>query len=104
MSSPAALVTGAGGRAGIAAAVCRTRLRDGWRVAATGLAGPDAAAMAEELGAAGDFAWRGFDLGDAQAPAAAVAWAHGVLGGLDGLVAAHARSQLGGVLAATAVE
>ena len=104
MSSPAALVTGAGGRAGIAAAACRALLRDGWRVCATGLEGGDVAAMVDELSAHGDFAWRAADLGDPHAPADVVAWAHQRLGGLDGLVAAHARSLLGGVLDTTAAE
>jgi 3-oxoacyl-[acyl-carrier protein] reductase len=104
MSSPTALVTGAGGPAGIAAATCRALLRDGWRVCATGLGGGDVEAMVEELSASGDFAWQEFDLGDPQAPAAAVSWAHRRLGRLDGLVAAHARSLPGGVLEASAAE
>ena len=104
MSSPAALVTGAGGRATIAAATCRALLREGWRVCATGLPGGDVEAMVEELSALGDFAWRPFDFADPQAPATAVAWAQERLGDLDGLVAAHARSLRGGVLEVTAEE
>lgn len=105
MRTQAALVTGAGSPRGIAAAVCRALVRDGWAVAATGLpAGGAFAPVIEELASSGRFVWRGFDLGDAGAAADAVAWAEAAVGPLDALVAAHARSLRGGLLDATAEE
>jgi len=99
-----ALVTGAGGPGGIAAAICRALLRDGWAVVATGH-GPGGDALVAELGETGRFHWRDADLADtAQIPALfdtaeQLAGSH-----VDALVAAHARSLRGGLLEVTPAE
>lgn len=102
-----ALVTGAGGPRGIAAATCRALLRDGWTVVATDLraGGGNGEAPAPELHATGRFHRCDADLADtAQIPALFDAAEQLTGGGVDALVAAHAHSQLGGLLDVTAAE
>jgi 3-oxoacyl-[acyl-carrier protein] reductase len=111
-----ALVTGVGGRSGIAAAVCRALMRDGWHVVATGWradaakqehAGDDCDGLdglVAELSAQGGFAWHDADLGDPAAVPRLFDLAETQLGGVDALVAAHARSLTGGLLEVTAAE
>lgn len=108
----AALVTGVSRLDGIAVAVVRSLVRDGWTVAGTGYrpydetepwgAEPDAP---EQLLAEGSLAaWSEDDLGDASAPARVVAAAEQAVGPLTALVIVHTESRLGGVLDTTAAE
>jgi 3-oxoacyl-[acyl-carrier protein] reductase len=100
---PAALVTGATRRAGIAAAVVRALRRDGWEVTTTGLRAYDAsepwgsdAREAEEIAGPGRF--NEDDLGDPSAPARVLDAAEAAAGPLTALVACHTESRLGGIL------
>jgi 3-oxoacyl-[acyl-carrier protein] reductase len=116
MQERGALVTGVGGRSGIAAAVCRALLRDGVRVVAAGWrdyasvqphAGEDCDgldALVAELGESGRFWWHDVDLADASAPSRLFDAAEASLGSVDALVAAHARSLRGGIAEVTAAE
>jgi 3-oxoacyl-[acyl-carrier protein] reductase len=111
-----ALVTGVGGRSGIAAAICRALLRDGWNVVACGStayasaqawAGSDCdglESLVDELGASGRFDWRDVDLEDVAAIPALFDTAHALVGPIDALVAAHARSLNAGVMEVSAAE
>jgi 3-oxoacyl-[acyl-carrier protein] reductase len=99
---PAALVTGATRRAGIAAAVVRALARDGWEVATTGFRPYDASEPwgsdtkeAEELAGAGRF--HEDDLADPAAPERALDAAEAAVGPLAALVVCHTESRLGGV-------
>jgi 3-oxoacyl-[acyl-carrier protein] reductase len=111
-----AVVTGVGGRSGIGAAICRALLRDGWSVVACGWtayagaqpwAGSDCDGLeplVDELGATGRFHWRDVDLEDTGAIPALFDAAHALVGPIDALVAAHARSLNGGIMEVTAEE
>lgn len=99
---PAALVTGASRRAGIAAAVVEVLRRDGWSIATTGWRAYDASepwgaqpGEAEEIGGG---AFVEVDLADPRAPAEVLAAAEAVVGPLTALVVVHAESRLGGIL------
>jgi len=111
-----ALVTGVSRRRGIGFAITRRLLADGasvfaqswtahdeaqpWGADPTGLAG-----MLEELGGEGaNLAHAEHDLSRPSAPAELVAQAAERLGGLDTLVANHARSSIGGLASLTAEE
>jgi 3-oxoacyl-[acyl-carrier protein] reductase len=105
---PAALVTGATRRAGIAAAVVRALRRDGWSVATSGWRPYDETepwgsepAEAEEI-AGGVFIEA--DLADPVAPARVIEAAAAAVGPLTALVAVHTESRLGGVLETTAAD
>jgi len=99
---PAALVTGASRRGGIASAVIEALRRDGWTVATTGWRAYDASEPwgsqpkeADELGG-GTFIEA--DLSDPDAPAAVLDAAEEAVGPLTALVVLHTESRLGGVL------
>jgi len=109
-------VTGVGGRSGIAAAVCRALLRDGFSVVAAGWreyagaqphAGGDCDgldSLIAELGASGRFWWHDVDLSNAAAAPRLFDAAESALGAVDVLVAAQARSLLGGLAEVSAAE
>jgi 3-oxoacyl-[acyl-carrier protein] reductase len=109
-----ALVTGVGGRSGIAAAVSAALLRDGWSVFATGnrqyaheqphSGDDDLDALIAELAADGRFHWRDSDLADVASIPSLFDAAEAAFGPVDALVAAHARSLLGGLLEVTPQE
>ena len=100
----AALVTGATRERGIAAAVVRALLRDGWDVATTGLRRSD-----EEQGLGGGTftdapCFFEADLAEPDAPARVLDAAEAAVGPLTALVACHAESRRGGVLDTGAVD
>jgi 3-oxoacyl-[acyl-carrier protein] reductase len=102
-----ALVTGVSRRAGIAWAVVERLVADGWAVSATGWPRHDAQQPwgrdAQEPSIPG-VVWTAADLADPAAPARLVD-AHAVQhGGLDALVAVHARSSHQDLLSLTAAE
>jgi 3-oxoacyl-[acyl-carrier protein] reductase len=117
MGTRGALVTGVGGRSGIAAAICRALLRDGWTVTAAGWraeasrqphAGEDCDgldALVDELAATGRFTWHDADLADPAGVPRLFDAAEAQAGdGVAALVAAHARSLQGGLAEVTATE
>lgn len=87
---PAALVTGAGRRGNIARAVVGALERDGWSVATTDVRADGVELTVED------------DLGDPDAPARVLDAAKSAVGPVTALVNAHARSERGGLLEATA--
>jgi 3-oxoacyl-[acyl-carrier protein] reductase len=99
---PAALVTGASRRAGIAAAVAETLRRDGWSVATTGWRAYDASeswgSRPEEADEIGGATFIEADLSDPDAPAQVLGAAEATIGPLTALVVAHTESRVGGVL------
>jgi 3-oxoacyl-[acyl-carrier protein] reductase len=113
---PAALVTGASRRAGIASEVALALARDGWDVATScwrpydttepwGSRPEEAEALVEELRSLGVRA--GLyedDLADPAAPARVLDGAEAAVGELTGLVAVHAHSEVGGLLETTAAQ
>lgn len=111
---PAALVSGASRRGGIAAAVALGLAGDGWDVAMTGWGAFDeteswgfepaaADALVEELRALGvRAAYHEDDLADPAAAARILDAAEGSVGPLTALVNAHAHSGHGGLLETTA--
>lgn len=104
-SIPAGLLTGATRRAGIAAAVARALVADGWKLALTGFPPHDAqegwSSEPEELAAELGAAWHEDDLGDPAAPARVLDAAEKAVGPLGALVSVHAHSETGGLLDAT---
>jgi 3-oxoacyl-[acyl-carrier protein] reductase len=111
---PAALVSGASRKGGIAAAVALALARDGWDVAITGWrafdeteswgsAPDDADTLVEELRALGArAAFHEDDLSDPAATARVLDAAEASVGPLTALVNAHAHSGQGGLLETTA--
>jgi 3-oxoacyl-[acyl-carrier protein] reductase len=108
-----ALVTGAGRRRGIAAAVARRLAAAGWDLGLSWWLPSDAGLpwagrpeepleLAEELGQRVRVAWHEADLADPAAPAALFDAIAGRLGPVPALVCSHARSRRGGVLDTTA--
>jgi 3-oxoacyl-[acyl-carrier protein] reductase len=99
---PAALVTGASRRGGIAAAVVEALRRDGWEVATTGWRAYDASepwgSQPEEADALGAGTFIEADLSDPDAPGTVLAAAEEAVGPLTALVVVHTESRLGGVL------
>jgi 3-oxoacyl-[acyl-carrier protein] reductase len=83
---PAALVTGAGRRGNVAAAVVPALEREGWDVATTDLEGEVTVRA---------------DLGDPEAAAGVFEATEAAVGGVTALVNCHAHSELGGLLEAT---
>jgi 3-oxoacyl-[acyl-carrier protein] reductase len=102
LNVPAALVTGASRRGGIAAAVVEALRRDGWEVATTGWRAYDASepwgSEPGEADALGRGTFIEADLSDPEAPAAVLAAAEDALGPLTALVVLHTESRFGGVL------
>lgn len=103
---PSALVTGISRRAGIAWTVAARLLADGWRVSGTGWPAHD---DEQPWGGDGDPAalgidWTADDLADPDVPDAVVARHVAQCGGLDALVAVHARSSDEDLWTATAAE
>jgi 3-oxoacyl-[acyl-carrier protein] reductase len=105
---PAALVTGASRRAGIAAAVVAALRRDGWTVATTGWRPYDATepwgSRPEEAEEVGEGTFFEADLGDPAAPGQLLEAAEASVGPLTALVVAHTESRLGGILDTTAAD
>jgi 3-oxoacyl-[acyl-carrier protein] reductase len=105
---PAALVTGASRRAGIAAAVVEALRRDGWSVATSGWRDYDVTepwgSQPEEAVEIGGGAFIEADLGDPHAPAQVLAAAEEAVGPLTALVAVHTESRPGGVLETQAAD
>jgi 3-oxoacyl-[acyl-carrier protein] reductase len=111
-----AVITGLGRRRGIAAAVCRALIRDGWKVVACGSPAydrevewtdpprDDIDGFVEELAATGRFLWRPVDLEAPEAATQLLDTAEQALAGVDALVTAHARSLSGGLVEVTAQE
>jgi 3-oxoacyl-[acyl-carrier protein] reductase len=99
---PAALVTGASRRAGIAAAVVDVLHRDGWSVATSGWRAYDATepwgSRPDEAEEIGEGAFIEADLSDPDAPAQVLRAAEESIGPLTALVAVHTESRSGGVL------
>jgi 3-oxoacyl-[acyl-carrier protein] reductase len=99
---PAALITGASRRAGIAAAVVEALRRDGWSVATTGWRAYDASepwgSQPEEAEEIGGATFIEADLSDPDAPAQVLCAAEATIGPLTALVVAHTESRAGGVL------
>lgn len=99
---PAALVTGASRRAGIAAAVVAALERDGWVVARTGWRPYDASepwgSQPEEAEQIGAGCFVEIDLAEPDAPARLFDAAESAVGPLAALVIAHTESRTGGVL------
>jgi 3-oxoacyl-[acyl-carrier protein] reductase len=99
---PAALVTGASRRVGIAAAVVETLRRDGWSVATTGWRAYDASepwgSQPEEAEEIGGATFVEADVSDPDAPAQVLGAAEATIGPLTALVVAHTESRVGGVL------
>ena len=103
---PSALVTGVSRRIGIAHTVARRLRDDGFTVSATGWPAHDAEqpwGADDEPDLAG-IPWTAIDLADPAAPARLVADHVHRFGGLDALVAAHARSSMQDLGAVTAAE
>jgi 3-oxoacyl-[acyl-carrier protein] reductase len=105
---PAALVTGATRRAGIAAAIVDALRRDGWSVATTGWRPYDAtepwgSRPDEATEIAGD-AFVEADLADPEAPVQVLEAAEAAVGPLTGLVAVHTESRAGGIFDTDAAE
>jgi 3-oxoacyl-[acyl-carrier protein] reductase len=113
---PAALVTGASRRAGIATAVARRLALDGWDVAATGWRrfdasepwgsrDEDADELVAELRSLGRrAAFREEDLADPEAAPRVLDFAENAVGPLDALVAVHAHSGVGSLEETTVEE
>jgi 3-oxoacyl-[acyl-carrier protein] reductase len=108
---PAAVVTGASRRAGIAAAVAQVLARERWDIALTGWPEHDARESwssephevvdaVERLGVR--CIWHEDDLSDPPAPARILDAAEAGVGPVSALVNAHAHSETGGVLETTA--
>lgn len=109
----AAIVTGVSRRRGIAAAVCRALIREGWDVVACGWppydrevrqseAGADSVdALIQELAPTGRFLWHQLDLEPPGSAAALFDSANHASIDVDALVIAHARSLPGGLLKVT---
>jgi 3-oxoacyl-[acyl-carrier protein] reductase len=111
-----AIVTGVGRCRGIAAAVCRRLVTDGWTVVAFGHPPYDAEVewndpgldhierLIAELTPTDRFTWHALDLEPTAAAVELFAIARSTLLSVDALVLAHARSMRGGVLEVTAEE
>ncbi|WP_336921256.1 SDR family oxidoreductase [Aquipuribacter sp. SD81] len=101
------LVTGVSRSVGIAATVAGDLAARGWRVAGAGWPDHDAEqpwGRGEPAATDALASWRAVDLADPEAPAALVALAVEDLGGLDAVVAVHARSAAGDVMKVEAGE
>ncbi|MFC3687685.1 SDR family oxidoreductase [Aquipuribacter hungaricus] len=100
-------MTGVSREVGIAATVARHLAGLGWQVAASGWPAHDEEqpwGRGTPAGTAGLPSWEAVDLADPAAPARLVDSAVRGLGGLDAVVAVHARSATGDVMAVTAEE
>jgi 3-oxoacyl-[acyl-carrier protein] reductase len=99
---PAALVTGASRRAGIAAAVVEALRRDGWSVATSGWRAYDVSeswgSQPEEAEEIGGGTFIEADLSNPDAPAQVLAAAEETIGPLTALIAVHTESRAGGIL------
>jgi 3-oxoacyl-[acyl-carrier protein] reductase len=108
-----AVVTGASRDAGIAAAVALALARDGWDVLTTGLPAHDEregwSSEPEEIvarlrGLGVRAAWHEDDLADPAAPGRILDAAERAVGPVSALVACHAHSETGGLLATDAAQ
>jgi 3-oxoacyl-[acyl-carrier protein] reductase len=99
---PAALVTGASRRAGIAAEAVGALRRDGWSVATSGWRVYDATepwgSQPEEAEEIGGGTFIEADLSIPDAPPQVLSAAEATIGPLTALIVAHTESRLGGVL------
>jgi 3-oxoacyl-[acyl-carrier protein] reductase len=102
---PSALVTGVSRRAGIAWTVAHRLAADGWDVTASGWPGHDREQpWGDDPGASPAMPWRAVDLADPAAPRGLVDDHVRRAGGIDALVAVHARSSMQDLSAVTADE
>ncbi len=102
---PSALVTGVSRRAGIAWTVAHRLAADGWDVTASGWPGHDREqTWGEDSVAAPAMPWLAADLADPEAPARLAAAHVARAGGIDALVAVHARSSDQDLAMVTATE
>ncbi|MBV9101873.1 MAG: SDR family oxidoreductase [Candidatus Dormibacteraeota bacterium] len=111
-----AVVTGVGRRRGIAAAVCRALVREGWHVSASGWPDYDSQApwtdqalddlrpLTKELQASGRFDWRPLDLSSPSAARELFESINDDGRSVAALVVVHARSLAGGLLEVTPAE
>jgi 3-oxoacyl-[acyl-carrier protein] reductase len=99
---PAALVTGASRRAGIAAAVVDVLRREGWSVATSGWRAYDKTepwgSQPDEARVIGGGSFVDADLSTSDAPAHVLDAAEASVGPITALVLAHTESRLGGIL------
>ncbi len=102
---PSALVTGVSRRVGIAWTVAHRLAADGWDVTASGWPGHDREQpWGDDPGAAPAMRWTAVDLADPDAPRRLVEDHVRAAGGIDALVAVHARSSMQDLATVTAAE
>lgn len=104
---PSVVVTGVSRAVGIAAEVAGSLSRQGWTVSGTGWPAHDEQmpwGRGQDADVAGLDHWEAVDLADPAAPASVVEGHVQRVGGLDALVAVHARSAAGDLMATDAAQ